>query len=323
MLISVSKVERSRAMDGRLWEKLYREVRLLGKKQIGLRRVGRPQTYGTDEVLLVWLFAAMMNWAVSVAQRKLREGPAGWWLRRHWEWSTRVPSLPTLTRRARAPDFRWMLRGLLRKVRAWQARRPARVVVMDATLLLTGPYSRDPESRWTCHGGKWFRGYALHAICDEHGILWAWHVTSANVQEMKVGRRLIRQLAILGKGRVRWVVSDSGYDSEPLHQLTTRRLRAALLAPINTRGAKTGAWRKTQPGRAAAERTLATAPGKKTMSKRCVIEQWNGWFKGTSGVSMLPHHARRLHRVRLWINLKLALFFAHQSLVRRGLQSAA
>jgi len=310
-------------MDGRLWNKLYREVRLLGKKQVSSRRVGRPRTYGTDEVLLVWLFAAMMDWAVSVAQRELREGPAGWWLRRHWEWPGRVPSLPTLTRRARAPDIRWMLRALVRKVRARQARRPTRIVVMDATLLLTGPYSRDPDSRWTCHGGKWFRGYALHAICDEHAILWSWHMTSANVQEMKVARRLIRQLSPTGKGVVRWVVTDSGYDSEPLHQLTRRRLRARLLAPINARGAKTGAWRKTQPGRAAAERIIATAAGKKIMSTRCVIEQWNGWFKGTSGVSMLPHHVRRLHRVRLWINLKLALFFAHQSLVRRGLSAMA
>jgi len=310
-------------MDGRLLDKLYREVRLLSKRRVRTRRVGRPRTYGTDEVLMVWLFAGMMDWAISRAQDELASGPAGWWLRRHWNWPGRVPSLPTLTRRARQPDFRWLLRGVLRKVRAWRARHPTRIVVMDATLLLTGPYSGDPQSRWTCHGGKWFRGYALHAICDQRGVLWAWHVTSANVQEMKVARRLIRQLSIFGRGNVRWIVGDSGYDSEPLHQLSRRRLRARLLTPINARGSKSGAWRKTQPGRAESERLIATQAGRKIMSRRCVIEQWNSWFKGTGGVSMLPHHVRRLRRVRLWINLKLVLFLAHQSFIRRGLSTAA
>ncbi len=138
-----------------------------------------------------------------------------------------------------------------------------------------------------------------------------------------MGRRLIRQMAIFGRGVVRWVLGDGGYDSEPLHQLSRRRLKASLLAPINARGAKSGAWRKTQAGRSGSERTLKTAKGKKIMSRRCVIEQWNGWFKGTSGVSMLPHHVRRLRRVRTWIDLKLALFFAHQSFVRRGLRNVA
>jgi hypothetical protein len=310
-------------MDGRLLDKLYREVRLLGKRQVQTRRAGRPRTYGTDEVLMVWLFAAMANRAISVAQRELASGAPGWWLRRHWSWPDRVPSVATLTRRAQKPDFRWMLRGLLRKVRAWQAQHPSRLAIMDATLLLTGVHSKDAESRWTCHGGRWFRGYALHAICDQNSVLWAWHVTSANVQEMKVARRLIRQLAIPGTGIVRWLLGDSGYDSEPLHQLTRRRLKAPLLAPINERGSKSGAWRKTQPGRAESERYIATGPGKKIMSKRCVIEQWNSWFKGTGAVSMLPHHVRRLRRVRLWVNLKLALFLGHQSFVRRRLHAAA
>jgi hypothetical protein len=323
MLISVSQVERSKAMDGGLPDKLYLEVRLLSKRQIRSRRAGRPRTYGTDEVLMVWLLAAMMNWAVSVAQRELASGAAGWWLRRHWHWPGRVHSVPTLTRRARKPDFRWLLRAVLRKVRAWLGRHSSRIVAMDGTLLLTGPYSRDGDSRWTCHGGKWFRGYALHAICDEHGLLWAWHVTSANVQEMKAARRLIRQLSCLGKGAVRWIVGDSGYDSEPLHQLVRKRLKAKLLAPINTRGAKGDGWRKKQPGRDTSDRFLQTKTGTRIMSRRSSSERWNSWFKGTSNVSMLPYHVRGLRTVRLWVDLKLVLFFGHQHLSRQQLSATA
>jgi transposase len=264
-----------------------------------------------------------MDWPISVAHHKLKTGSVGWWMRRHWYWPVHLPSVPTLTRRARAADFRWLLRRVLRRLRRLLGPAPTAHVVMDATLLLTGAYSRDPESRWTCHGGKWFRGYALHAICDNRGLLWAWHVTSANVQEMKVARRLIRQLASSAPGEVKMVIADSGYDSESLHQLVRRRLNARLLAPTNLRGAKTNAWRRRQSGRDAAYRLLRTKEGLAMLDERSVIERWNSWFKGNSNVSMLPYHVRRLHRVRLWINLKLAVFFGHQYLLRKDLVSVA
>ena len=310
-------------MDGRLWTKLYREIRRVGKMQTFSAWTGRPRVYRTDEVLTVWAFAALMDWPISVAHRRISGGASGWWLRRYWQWPRKIPSLSTLTRRARSPDFRRLLRYLLWRLRRWLAKRPPARTVMDSTFLLTGAYSRDPESRWVCHGGKWFRGYALHAICDCQGNLWAWHVTSANVQEMKVARRLVRQLAARKQHDVRWIVADKGYDSEPLHQMIRRRLRARLLAPLNLRGARSDAWRKSQPGRNACDRLLNTQQGLNMLNERSAIERWNSWFKGTSNVSMLPYHVRRLSRVRLWINLKLAVFFVHQYLSQHDLRHAA
>ena len=310
-------------MDGRLWTRLYRQIRRACKALRNRRRAGRPRVYGTDEVLMVWAFAALMDWPISVTYHRLKTGAVGWWMQRHWSWPLRLPSVPTLTRRAKAGDFRWLLRRVLRRLRRLLGLTPTMHVVMDATLLLTGAYSRDPQSRWTCHGGKWFRGYALHSICDRRGLLWAWHVTSANVQEMKVARRLVRQLASSAPAKVKMVIADSGYDSEPLHRLVQRRLNAQLLAPTNLRGAKTDAWRCRQSGRDAADRLLQTREGLVVMNERSVIERWNSWFKGSSNVSMLPYHVRRLHRVRLWINLKLAVFFVHQYLQRNELMTAA
>jgi len=309
-------------MDGRLWDRLYREIRRLGKSLPVSKRRGRPRLYGTDEVLAVWAFAAMMNWPISVAQARLSRA-AGWWLRRHWHWDCRLPSVATLSRRVRAPDFRRALRELLRRLRRGLGRRPTAQAAMDSTFLLTGPYSHDADSRWTCHGGKWFRGYALHAGVDAAGRLCAWHVTSANVQEMKVARRLVRQLAAAGNRSLRWLIADSGYDSEPLHQMVRRRLDAQLVAPLNLRGAKTDRWRHRQPGRAACARLLATPQGATLQQERSGIERWNSWFKGNSKVSMLPYHVRGLGRVRRWIDLKLAAFFVHQYLLGHGLQTAA
>ena len=309
-------------MDGRLWTVMYREIRLASKPFVRSRGAGRPRVYRTEEILAVWVFAALMDWPISVTQRRLASGAAGWWLRRHWHWPIRVPSLPTLTRRARDGTFRWLLRRVLRRLRHRLDGPPTRDVVMDSTFLLTGPYSRDPESRATCHGGKWFRGYALHTICDTDGVLRAWHVTSANVQEMKVARRLIRQLCLSGSP-VRFVIADSGYDSEPLHQLARRRLGGQLLAPLNLRGAKTDRWRRRQPGRDAADRLLRTDRGQALLAKRSVIERWYSWFKGMGNISMLPYHVRRLKRVRRWIDLKVAVFFAHQYLLHKDLHAAA
>jgi len=309
-------------MDGKLWTQLYRQIRRACKPLANRPRMGRPRVYGTDDVLAVWAFAALTDMPVYKARQRLLSPAIRWWLKRYWVCPASIPSVSTLSRRARQPDFRWLLRRVLRRLRRALGLHPTAHVVLDATLLLTGVYSRDPESRWTCHGGKWFRGYALHAICDLDGRLWAWHVTSANVQEMKAARRLIRQLASQ-KHPVSLVIADSGYDSEPLHQLVRGRLNAQLLAPLNLRGAKSQSWRSRQPGRLAAEKLLGTTQGQAWLNERSVIERWNSWFKGNSRVSMLPHHVRRLRRVQLWINLKLAVFFVHQCLSQHDLTHAA
>ena len=310
-------------MDGRLWERLYREIRRVGKTLPVRYRTGRPRVYGTDDILAVWAFASLNDWPISVTRNRLAKSATGWWLRRHWHWPKHLPSIATLTRRARAPDFRWALRKLLQRLRRWLRCKPKTFVVMDSTFLLTGPYSRDSQSRWTCHGGKWFKGYALHVMVDDAGVLWAWHVTSANVQEMKVARRLVRQIAARDETGVQWGIADKGYDSEPLHQLIRRRLDAQLVAPLNRRGGKTDVWRRRQPGRDACDRLVATKKGQALLRERSVVERWNSWFKGNSNVSMLPYHVRGLRRVRQWIDLKLAVFFVHQCLLKKDLQSAA
>jgi hypothetical protein len=309
-------------MDGKLWTRLYRQIRRACKPVMNQPRLGRPRVYGTEDVMAVWAFAALTDLPVYKAREKLLSPPVSWWLKRYWAWPGAIASVSTLSRRAQQADFHWLLRRVLRRLRRALGLQATGHVVLDATLLLTGTYSRDPESRWTCHGGKWFRGYALHAICDLDGRLWAWHVTSANVQEMKVAKRLVRQLAAQAQ-QVNLVLADSGYDSEPLHQLVRRRLHAQLLAPLNLRGAKGQSWRARQPGRVAAEALLRTSQGQAWLGQRSVIERWNSWFKGHSRVSMLPHHVRRLGRVRLWINLKLAVFFVHQYLSQHDLKHAA
>ena len=310
-------------MDGRLWDKLYREVCKACKNFIRARRAGRPRVYQTREILAVWTFAAMMDWPISLTQKRLAGGSAGWWLRRHWSWPARVPSLPTLTRRAREPDFRRLLRQILHRLIRRLRRQSATRAVIDATILCTGAYSRDPESRWTCRGGKWFRGYALHTICDENGLLLVWFVTGANVQEMAAARTLVRRLAAVGPEHIKMLIADSGYDSEPLHQFVRRRLRAMLLAPVNLRGAKTDGWRARQPGRDAAHSMLQTAEGQRLLQRRSVVERWYSLFKGSSRIGMLPYHVRRLQRVRRWVDLKLMVFFVHQYLVHKGLYAVA
>ena len=310
-------------MDSRLWDALYRAIRRAYRPKGGPRGRGRPREYGDDQILAVWVFAAMMDWSITATHRRLTRQTAEWWLRRHWPWRWRLPSLSTLTRRAKQASFRRLLRRVVRRLRRRLARWPTALVVMDATPLCTGPQSRDPESTWTKHGKRWFRGYALHSVCDEVGVVWAYHVTSANVHELTVARRLVRQMALIHDHGIEVVVSDTGYDSEPLHRLVRRRLGAMLLAPLNVRGGPRPGWQQRTPGRAAAHRVLQTAEGQARLAKRGVIERWHSWFKGLSKVSMLPYHVRRLQRVRLWVDLKLIVFLTHRCLRGHELRPAA
>jgi hypothetical protein len=310
-------------MDGRLWTELYRAIRRASKGFREPQRRGRPRVYRTDEVLAVWALAAMMDWSVTATHRRLSRGPLRWWLRRHWGWPARLPSVATLTRRARDGTFRRLLRLVLRRVRQRLARTPTPEVVIDGTPLCTGWYSRDPESTYTKHGKTWYRGYMLHSVCDERGVVWAWHVTSAHVQELTVARRLVRQLALIRGDPVRVIIGDTGYDSEPLHGLVSRRLRAQLLAPLNFRGGPYEGWQQRTPYRAAAHRRLQTPEGTALLAKRSAVERWHSWFKGTSKVSMLPYHVRRLHRVRRWVDLKLLVFLVHRYLTHKDLRTAA
>ena len=140
---------------------------------------------------------------------------------------------------------------------------------------------------------------------------------------MKAARRLIRQLAALADKSVKIVIADSGYDSEPLHQLVRRRLHALMLAPLNLRGARSETWRKRQPGRNESDQLLHKRKGQKLLEKRSVIERWYSLFKGSSNISALPYHVRRLDRVRRWVDLKLMVFFALQYLSHKKLQVVA
>jgi len=309
-------------MDGKLWMTLYRQIRRACKSFASRVKVGRPQEYGVQDILAVFAFAALIDRPVYRARQTLCATPVRWWLRRYWSIPAKIPSDSTLSRRSQTTEFRRLLRRVLRQTRRTLGLPSGRHVVLDATLLLTGAYSGDAQSRWTCHGGKWYRGYALHVVCDRQGRLVAHHVTSANVQEMKAARRLVRQMAAQ-RHDVDLVIADGGYDSEPLHQLIRRRLEAQLLAPLNLRGGKKSSWRLRQPGRASAEKLLQTSEGQLWMKERSSVERWNSCFKSHSRVSMLPHHARGLRRVRLWVDLKLALFLVHQSLTWQDLHNAS
>ncbi len=97
-------------MDGKLWDKLYRQIRRACKPWSNRPRMGRPRTYGTDDILAVLAFAALTDLPVYRAQEKLISPPVAWWRERHWAWPGRIPSDSTLSRRSRQSDCRWLLR---------------------------------------------------------------------------------------------------------------------------------------------------------------------------------------------------------------------
>jgi hypothetical protein len=131
MLNSVFEVERSNAMDGRLWDRLYRTIRRACKPLLNRSRMGRPREYSTGDVMAVWAFAALADLPVYKAQRALRNAAVEYWLKRYWHWPGLVPSVSTLSRRARDSEFRWLLRRVLKRFRRAFRLRPTAHVAMD------------------------------------------------------------------------------------------------------------------------------------------------------------------------------------------------
>ncbi len=278
-------------MDDELFDLLYHTAhRLWPKREPRVQYAGRL-------IVLLYLWSAIRNkpmcWACD--RRNLPRALAG----------LPIPSRSQFGRRLCCPDVVAMLDELELAVNDLHVAGLIGLWLIDAKPLVVSPYSKDKAARWGwAYNGK-ARGYKLFMITDASGRVVAWRVDGMNKAEPEVAGTLVAHL-----DRPGYLVGDSIYDSNPLHELTAGR-QVQLLAPRKRPGTGLGS-RRHHRGRLHAIAMLEcfnNTLGPALYAQRTGIER--GFARLASsriGLDRLPPFVRTPNRVRRWVQAKIILY---------------
>jgi hypothetical protein len=266
-------------------------------------------THSDSTVLLVALWAALHskpiywatiegNWPWDLRPRSMAPGMAA------------LPSQSCMSRRLRFDQ------GVLELLVAWQTalRRQlpsCEIKLIDGRGLLVGGCSKDGDARFGYAAGTKAKGYKLHWIIDAiSGAVDGWLVAPMNYSEQQAAQLLIPHLP----QHTRYVLLDNNYDRNHLYEQAGIDRQVQWMA-MTRRGAKGLGHRQHSDWRLAVQPWLRSEGGRRTMKQvRVMIEQVNGRLGCSEvGLNHLPHHARRLHRVTLWVALKILILTDLQS----------
>ena len=264
--------------------------------------------YRDTTILAVWLWAVLHDrpvyWAVNPSNWPADLRPRGG-----------LPSQSCMSRRLRLPRI---LELTDRFERAMRAKLPSTdIKLVDARPLPTGGCSKDPDAA-TGHGaGHLQRGYKLHMVCDSSGSVDHWIVTAMNGSESQAAGQMIPHMTA-----TRYVFADGNYDVNALYDAAGERGMQWIASP-HRRNSQQPGHRAHSPHRLTWWSWIRSPHGSRTINRiRSGIERINAWQGHAQiGLHHLPHHVRRLHRVRLWVAYKLILY--HHWLIQKRARPAA
>ncbi len=226
---------------------------------------------------------------------------------RHWPLGRRRQALPseaTMSRRLRSASVRTLLDTLERRVVA--PRQPGLFWMIDGKPLPISGCSKDRQAGYGRAANCKAKGYKIHAIVDPEGAIAAWRVAPMNKDERVMAARLVRTAPIQG-----YLVGDSNYDSNPLHEACGRRDQLYLVTRRRHQGKHGLGHHKQTAGRLHSVQLLENPYprfGQQLLHDRGDIERifahmtnWGG------GLTCLPPWVRTHRRVHRWVQAKLVL----------------
>lgn len=291
-------------MDGELLRWLYHRL----VHDPALART-RNCAYGDGVVLLVYFYAALAGRSVAWASQ-----------RRHWPlWCRAALALPSrsqVNKRLRTAAARGHLERLNGELRARLPRCADKAA--DGKALAVGGFSHDPDARWGRVPDGWANGYKLHAVVDAAcGAIDAFAVTPLSAGESTVLRAaLVPRLDLRGCT----LRADANYDANATYAAVAAA-GGRFVAQRRKPGAGLGRHGPHHPDRLRAVAELERTPGGRAAHRRARNRVEQAFAHLTNlpfGLAPLPNHVRRLHRVRLWVTAKVALYHLHlvQTLAR-------
>lgn len=273
-------------------------VRVLG--ELDKSRFNPHQTITDADIVKTWFWAVIHDRPVS--------------------WACRRGNWPIHLRKQRLPSDSWMSRRLRTKsVRALLAAMEQRVIapkepgvfwMIDGKPLTISGCSKDRQAGYGRAAGGKAKGYKLHALVNQKDEVAAWRIAPMNVDERVMAARLIKAAPEQVQG---YVVTDSNYDSNPLHTVCETR-SAGHLQLVNRRryGSNHGhGHRKQTSGRMRSKNLLENPKpdfGNQLLRQRSEIERaFAGLVNWGGGLTSLPAWVRTHQRVHRWVQAKLML----------------
>jgi len=245
----------------------------------------------------------------------LHDKPNGWACQmKNWPiWRRRracgpLPSEATVSRRLRTTSVRQLLHRLER--RAIAPERPGLFWIIDGKPLVIGNCSKDRQAGYGRAAGGKAKGYKIHAIVDPQDGVAAWRLAPMNKDERVMAERLVRAASIQG-----YLVADSNYDSNKLHQLCDELSQERNPLHLITRrryGPERGTGHRKQTAGRLHSMLLTENPypafADQLLHDRANIERAFGKLTNWSyGLISLPPWVRTHRRVHRWVQAKLVL----------------
>lgn len=245
----------------------------------------------------------------------LHDKPSRWACqRKNWPiWRRRracgpLPSEATVSRRLRTPSVRQLLHRLER--RAIAPKRPGLSWIIDGKPLVIGNCSKDRQAGYGRAAGSKAKGYKIHALVDPQDGVAAWRLAPMNKDERVMAERLVRAASIQG-----YLVADSNYDSNKLHQLCdelSQERNPLHLIARRRYGPERGTGHRKQAAGRLHSMLLTENPypafADQLLHDRAKIERAFGNLTNWSyGLISLPPWVRTHRRVHRWVQAKLVL----------------
>jgi hypothetical protein len=179
------------------------------------------------------------------------------------------------------------------------------VKVIDGRGLVIGGCNKDPDAGFGYAAGTRAAGYKLHWALDQHcGAVDGWLVAPMGYGEPAAAQHLVAHLP----PHATRVLTDNNYDRNELYERAGAEHGVQLMA-VPRRTAKGVGHHAHSAFRLRVQPWLRSEEGRRAMARaRIVVEQVNGRLGCAAvGLSHLPYHARRLHRVTVWVALKILI----------------
>lgn len=277
-------------MEHQLWSSIVAVL-----KDILKPRRAANESFSCEDVVRVWFWAVIHDRPVSWAVKRIN-----WPLH---ERRRALPSSSTMSRRLRSPEVQALLRLIEERVVRSRGEKPL-MWMIDGKPLTISSCSKDRQAGFGRAARGKAKGYKLHAIHGSDHSIAAWRIAPMNVDERVMARRLVREASIQG-----YLLGDSNYDSNPLHEVCSARGELQLVTRPRGGYGLAKRRKKQSPGRRRSIELLEHPDprfGRTLLAQRDDIERnfgnltnWGG------GLTHLPPWARTHRRVHRWVQAKL------------------